>query len=208
MVNGGIPGWLKPRSIVLLCCVAIFVLIVVGFLVFIAKVPRLVEAPSRVTDAIVVLTGGSERIVTGLDLLESGWARKMFVSGVSTTVDLDELLAVVDRTPSSVRGDLEVGHEARDTLGNAIETAKWLEQNQFNSIRLVTAGYHMPRSLKEFFRLMPDAEIVPHPVFPSHVHLDHWWMWSGSTILLLNEYAKFLVSYCRIFFDSVISIKK
>ena len=199
MVNGRTPGWLKPHRIVLLCCVAIFVLTVVGFLVFIAKVPRLVEAPSRVTDAIVVLTGGSERIVTGLDLLESGWARKMFVSGVSTTVDLEELLAVVDRTPSSVRGDLEVGHEARDTLGNAIETAEWMEENQFDSIRLVTAGYHMPRSLKEFSRLMPDAEIVPHPVFPPHVHLDNWWMWSGSTILLLNEYAKFLVSYCAYF---------
>jgi len=68
---------------------------------------------------------------------------------------------------------------------------------EFESLRLVTAGYLLHRSLREFARVMPGVEIVPHPVFPANVHLDKWWRWPGTTALLLNEYVKYLVSYLR-----------
>ena len=40
------------------------------------------------------------------------------------------------------------------------------ESEGFHSLRLVTASYHMPRSMLEFARAMPDIAIVPNPVFP------------------------------------------
>src|ERR1700736_5683632 len=73
-----------------------------------------------------------------------------------------------------------LGHRAVDTLGNAGETAQWMRQQGFHSLRLVTAWYHMRRSLLEFELAMPEIEIVPHPVFPDQVAHEHWWARPGG----------------------------
>src|SRR3546814_4475167 len=91
----------------------------------------------------------------------------------------------------------DLGYEADNTRGNAVETAAWMKDQDFTSLRLVTATYHMPRSLLEFRRLMPDIEIVPHPVFTEHFKRDDWWMWPGSSSLLITEYTKYLVALLR-----------
>src|SRR5262249_22163212 len=129
--------------------------------------PPAVEAQGRPTDAIVVLTGGSLRLESGIELLREGKGRKLFVSGVNQQVDLDKLLRISGNSRDWFM-DLAVccvalGHEADDTLGNARETARWIRQQGFRSLRLVTAWYHMPRSLLEFDRAMPEIDILAHP---------------------------------------------
>ena len=57
-----------------------------GFLLFVDDIVSLRE-PDILTDhesaeAIVVLTGGSERVATGIELLKSGHGKKLFISGV------------------------------------------------------------------------------------------------------------------------------
>ncbi len=64
-----------------------------------------------------------------------------------------------------------------------------------------TAAYHMPRSLLEFRRLLPDAEIVLHPVFPDQVKQRDWWRWPGSASLIVSEYSTYLVARVRGLFD-------
>ena len=64
-------------------------------------------------------------------------------------------------------------------------------------MRLVTAAYHMPRSLIEFRNTMPDVQIITHPVFPSQVKLDAWWRWPGTAGLIFVEYSKYLVARIR-----------
>jgi uncharacterized SAM-binding protein YcdF (DUF218 family) len=153
------------------------------------------------TDAIVVLTGGSLRVQSGIDLLREGKGRKLFVSGVNQQVDLDELLRIsgngADESAEWASCCVELGHEAESTLGNAQETARWMRSQGFSSLRLVTAWYHMPRSLLEFGRAMPDVEIVAHPVFPEHVKSERWWVWPGTAALLVSEYAKYLGALAR-----------
>lgn len=168
-----------------------------GFLWFVAQLPRDVAQPARRTDAIVVLTGGSERVRRGLDLLAQDRADKLFVSGVYRGVDVAELLRVSQRAPAELACCVALGHAAETTRGNAVETAQWVRRNAFTSLRLVTAAYHMPRSLLEFRGVMPDVEIVSHPVFPAHVKQDDWWRWPGSTHLLAGEYTKYLVALAR-----------
>ena len=46
-------------------------------------------------------------------------------------------------------------------------------------------------------RALPDATIVPHPVFPGHV-MRRWWLWPGSAALIIGEYHKFLWSWLRL----------
>lgn len=169
----------------------------IGLIWFAAMLPRQVADTKRKTDAIVVLTGGSDRLGVALDLLSAEKASKLFVSGVYRGVDVRQLLDLSQHSPEDLSCCVVLGYEADNTRGNAIETAAWMKEQGFTSLRLVTATYHMPRSLLEFRRLMPAIEIIPHPVFPEHFKSDEWWMWPGSSSLLITEYSKYLVALVR-----------
>ena len=172
-----------------------------GLLWFATEVPSSVAEPERITDAIVVLTGGSGRVHRGLQLLADKRAGKLFISGVYRGVDVQELLRVSQQSPSDLECCVALGYEADSTRGNARETLSWMREQGLGSLRLVTAAYHMPRSLLEFRRVLPDAEIVPHPVFPEHVKQRDWWRWPGSASLIVSEYSKYLVALARGLFD-------
>ena len=165
-------------------------------------IPPPIESRKPPTDAIVVLTGGSSRLEGGIDLMREGKGRQLFVSGVNQQVDLDELLRASGDAPRRFSCCIVVGHEAENTDGNARETAHWMRQQGYHSLRLVTAWYHMPRSLIEFERAMPEMEIVPHPVFPQLVKPHQQWLaWRGAAALLVGEYAKYLAAILRSFVE-------
>lgn len=166
-----------------------------GLMIFARSMPRDVADSDSKTDAIVVLTGGSERLTEGLALLAGGQARKLFISGVYRGVDITELFRVRRESPDEFACCVTLGHEADDTHGNAVETAAWMAEQGFTSLRLVTAAYHMPRSLLEFRRVLPEAEVIPHPVFPATFKRDDWWLWPGSARLMVTEYNKFLIAH-------------
>jgi len=173
----------------------LFVLWAAGLIWF--AIPPSAEDRSAPTDAIVVLTGGRLRLQSGIELLREGKGRKLFVSGVNQRVDLDELLRISGNAADWAACCTALGHDAEDTLGNARETAQWVRQQGFRSLRLVTAWYHMPRSLLEFDRAMPEIEIIPHPVFPDQVRQEHWWASRGTAALLVSEYGKYLGAVLR-----------
>jgi uncharacterized SAM-binding protein YcdF (DUF218 family) len=173
---------------------ALLVSCIVGFIWFAVRpAPENEIAP---TDAIVVLTGGRLRLQSGMDLLRDGKGRKLFVSGVNQQVDLDELLRVSGNAVWASCCTV-LGHDADNTLGNALETAQWMRQQGFSSLRLVTAWYHMPRSLLELDRVMPEIEIIAHPVFPDEVSQEHWWASRSTVLLLASEYGKYLGALLR-----------
>ena len=168
-----------------------------GFFIFLSILPTAVARPDAPTDAIVVLTGGSMRLDVGLKLLERGQARKLFVSGVHRGVDVAELLRVTRMDPSRAECCIALGYQADDTVGNARETAEWMALEGFRSLRLVTAAYHMPRSLIEFRAAMPGIEILPNPVFPDHVKSMEWYRYPGTAALIAGEYMKTVLAFIR-----------
>ena len=170
---------------------------IAGLFWFVAKVPYAGPVASGRTDAIVVLTGGSERLDTGLRLLAEGAAGKVFVSGVARGVDMATLLRVARRRPEELACCVAIGYQADNTAGNARETAAWMRKQGYTTLRLVTAGYHMPRSLLEFRRAMTKMVIVSHPVFPPQFKRSQWWLWPGTASLLISEYSKYLLALLR-----------
>jgi len=169
-----------------------------GLIWYASLIPR-PDAPSQVkSEAIVVLTGGSDRMAEGLRLMEGEFAQKLFVSGVYRRVEVKELLRVAKKNPGELECCIELGYTADNTAGNARETAAWMRKEGFSSLRLVTASYHMPRSLVEFQRAMPEIEIIVHPVFPERFKRDEWWLWPGSTTLIASEFGKYLLALVRI----------
>lgn len=169
----------------------------VGLFLFVNVIPDRGPAPGGRTDAIVVLTGGAERIDTGLALLAEGRAGKLFVSGVYRGVDVALLLRLARNAPADLECCIVLGYEADNTEGNARETATWMQAERFGSLRLVTASYHMPRSLLEFRAAMPEIVLVPHPVHPARFRLDDWWRFPGTASLILAEYHKYLLARAR-----------
>ena len=185
--------------LVLLVALLGFLLIawLVGLLWFASSLPRRTGDSESRTDAIVVLTGGAGRLRQGLELLAQQKAQKLFVSGVYRGVDVEELLIISQQSPEELQCCVILGYEADNTEGNAIETANWMREQGFTSLRLVTASYHMPRSLLEFRRAMPEMTIIPHPIMSKNFHQNDWWLWPGSTFLLASEYSKYLLALFR-----------
>lgn len=168
-----------------------------GGLVWFAHMIRPAPEPGGNTDAVVVLTGGAGRLDAGLALLEAGRAKKLFVSGVYHGVDVAALLKLSRTAPQNVDCCIVLGYTADSTIGNARETAAWMKKEGYHSLRLVTASYHMPRSLLEFHRAMPNIEILPNPVYPARFKQSQWWLWPGTLSLLMTEYNKYLLSLAR-----------
>ena len=174
-----------------------------GLILFVQTVSGFPAPAENKTEAIVVLTGGSLRLQAGLDLLSRGLAEKLFVSGVHRGVDVTELLRISRQTPKALDCCIVLGYAADNTRGNARETAVWMRQEGYRSMRLVTANYHMPRSLFELRRIMPRAEIIPNAVSPAHVKLSTWWISPGTAFLLAREYTKLLLAHLRSSWRSV-----
>ena len=172
---------------------------VVGLVRFATQIPDAVADPDTITDAIVVLTGGSSRLDAGLELLAGKRAPKLFVSGVYRGVDVAKLLEVSKRSPGEIECCIEVGHSAGDTAGNAHETAAWMDDHGYRSLRLVTSSYHLARGLLEFRLAMPGVTLVPHPVFAETVKQDRWWAWPGTASLIVGEFNKYLLVWPRHF---------
>lgn len=158
----------------------------------------LIDSQTEPTDAIVVLTGGSERLSVGLNLLRDGKAKKLLISGVHPSVKIESLLQTDDEYTKNLKDCcIVLGKTADNTLGNAIETESFMKQEGFTSLRLVTAHYHMPRSLLLFQKHMADKTIYAHPVSPDIVDLDYWWFKTGTLMLLVGEYNKYLFAQLR-----------
>ncbi|MBT4888541.1 MAG: YdcF family protein [Rhodospirillales bacterium] len=185
----------RSRRITGLILTALFVVVVgwcTGFYQFTQNsIPDHIDDNVTRTDAIVVLTGGSGRLDVGLDLLVRNFAHRLFVSGVYQGIDVNQLLKMFRENPGGLSSRVEIGN-AIDTRGNAVETAVWAHERKIESVRLVTAAYHMPRSLLEFSYRMPGIQLIPHPVFPEHVKED-WWLWPGTAWLMTKEYNKYVV---------------
>ena len=143
------------------------------------------------SDGIVVLTGGGDRIDTALGLLKDGYADYLLISGVNPSVKLKDLTKGL---PDGIRSRVTLDYRAQDTRGNARETARWVREQKIKSILLITSFYHMPRSVFEVLRVIPDLKIIPYPVFPKSFNNSVDWIRTRYAWLLFVEYHKFLAT--------------
>ena len=116
------------------------------------------------SDGVVVLTGGAGRFQRGLAVVEAGAARRMLISGVGRTTSRRQLAAAFGVAKRRLKST-DLGYEAVDTRSNAEETARWVAQHEFRSIRLVTSAGHMRRARLELSRVLPaDVKVLPDAV--------------------------------------------
>ncbi len=173
--------------------------LVAGFYIFAMSVGSLIRHAPPKADGIVVLTGGEDRVATGIELISKGYGRRLLISGVHPKIGSpDDIRRRLGGNLSVFNCCVDLGHEAHDTIGNAAEARDWADALGYRSLIVVTSSYHMPRSLAEFSRSMPNYELIPYPVPPRSLKISSWWQHQPTARLLVGEYFKFLTSAARL----------
>ena len=152
---------------------------------------------AQTADAIVVLTGGLNRIDEGLELFAAGKGTYLFISGVHKDVRKKDIM---DRWQGDVALPsccLTLGATATTTVENAQETKDWAMQNDIMDIILVTSNYHMSRARMEIKAVLPRVEIFPYPIMQDNLHATEPRIWK----LLFEEYHKLLLRFVQLIFS-------
>ncbi len=169
-----------------------------GFVIFATVATRNVgDNPAR-ADGIVVLTGGESRIAEAVRLFVKGKAKRLLISGVNRRASKEELRRLIGLGGAVFDCCVDIGYDALDTSGNAGEARAWATQWQFSSLIVVTASYHMPRSIAELGLAMPSMQLFAHPVVPRKLKGEPWWLDFNATRMLAAEYLKLLPVATRV----------
>ena len=173
------------------------------FIRFSDGVARLAPPTGIRAEGIVALTGGAARIDGALALLADGRGERLLISGVTPAVGRREIAKRTAGDQTRIfEGDVDLGHAARDTIGNADEARDWARKNGYRSLIIVTSDYHMPRSMIELAGAMPDIALIPYPVSNPQLDMARWWRHTASLKLLMAEYVKYTLARARLAVES------
>lgn len=168
-----------------------------GFLHFADSITTLKPPIQPKADAIVVLTGGYQRIDQAVELLRTGAGNRLLISGVHPTTTPSQIRRMTQSPANLFNCCVDVGYDALDTIGNAREAAKWIHSKGYKSILVVTNNYHMPRSLAELKYVDPSTDFIPYPVVNSDLKTKNWFTDPNALRTMLYEYAKVLLAGVR-----------
>jgi uncharacterized SAM-binding protein YcdF (DUF218 family) len=168
-----------------------------GFLWFADSVTSLKPPEGVKADAIVVLTGGYQRIDQAMGLLRDGAGKRLLISGAHPSTTPAQIRKMT-QTPSELFSCcVDIGYDALDTIGNANEISQWIHNNGFTTVLVVTQNYHMPRSLHELRRVDPVTEFIPYPVVNSDLTRKAWFTEPDVVRIMMLEYAKVVAAITR-----------
>lgn len=194
--------WIVGARALIRGSAVLLVLVGCGFLWFLSRLDSSEAKPKNPADGIVVLTGGSSRVSDAVDLLASGYGKRLLISGVHWANGASHISRSLPDNKAWLACCVDLDHSAVNTQSNATETRRWAQERGFKSLIVVTSNYHMPRALIELSHTMPDIQLFPFPVVGEKWNDEPWWTSGAGARLLLIEYAKFLVAGLRVQVDN------
>ena len=159
---------------------------------------------------IVILTGGTNRIKDGLNLIEDFKKSKkinykILVSGTGTGFTKSSLKKKLgpNFNPSLIKCCIDLDSVSKNTFTNASETFKWARKNDIKEFILITSNYHMPRAILEFKNIMPKLKIYTYAIIPKKHNIEKWLNSYETFNLIFTEYCKYIFASLRIRFFSI-----
>lgn len=168
-----------------------------GFLWFADSVAAMRPPEGARADAIIVLTGGYQRIDQAVGLLRDKVGKRLLISGVNPSTTRAQIRRMTQSSPDLFACCVDMGYKAIDTIGNANEAAGWIRDKGYTSIVVVTNNYHMHRSLHELRSASPNTEFIAYPVINSDLSRTNWFANPDVLRTMISEYAKFVVAALR-----------
>jgi len=191
----------KLGRAVIFIALLVSLVFLIGFFWFASQISNQEIRLTRNADGIVVLTGGSSRVNDAFELLASKRGKRLLISGVYPATNQGEISRVLPEYERLFACCVDLDRTAVNTLGNAIGTRRWAKAQGFQSLIVVTSGYHMPRALAELAHQLPGVELVPFPVVSERLRAEPWWSHLATAKLLFSEYLKYIVAVIRMRLD-------
>ena len=169
------------------------------------RILTLQKDPINLSSKVVILTGGTNRIKEGFEVIykldkKSITNLNVLVSGTGkgfSKLSLQEKL-----NPGFdlrlIECCVELDSVSQNTYSNAIETSKWVSKNNIEEILLITSNYHIPRSILEFQNKMPNLKILYYPIIPKKHQINKWLKSFETFSLIFIEYCKYIIANVRI----------
>src|SRR6266540_126843 len=105
-------------------CAAGAIAVAAGFWWFVWALPTEEVKLDRSADGIVVLTGGSSRVVDAIELLSEGRGKRLLITGVHRATTAREIARLVPAYGRLMACCVDLDHSALNTVGNAVETKR------------------------------------------------------------------------------------
>ena len=198
----------KTICIVLISSILTYFLI--GLIEYKDKILSNITYISKKGSNIVILTGGTNRIKDGLQIVNnfeksSTFNSKILVSGTGKGFTKNSLEKNInfDFDFNLIECCIELDSKSINTYSNAIETLKWTKKNNISEFILITSNYHMPRAFLEFKYRMPNLKIFTYPITPEKHNINMWLSSFQTFSLIFSEYCKFLFANLRIAFQKI-----
>jgi uncharacterized SAM-binding protein YcdF (DUF218 family) len=121
--------------------------------------PQVSETP--LPETAVVFTGGPNRVLWGLRLLEDGKIKRLLISGISEEDFLRDFRLSRKLAEARQDGRLVLGTRAQSTLENGAETACWLQQEGLSGpVLLISSDFHLDRAKEALVMAAPGLAVT------------------------------------------------
>lgn len=154
-------------------------------------------------DAIVAISGDNgARFSEAGHLYLDGYAEKLIFSGAAFDVTSQSNAAIFQQKASRNEGiipkDILLDETSTTTRENALNVAKIVRSNKFESIILVTSPYHQRRASIEFREALgPEVEIINYSAKDENWRRSKWWMNPRGWYLTVTETPKVAFAMLR-----------
>ena len=106
-------------------------------------------------DAVLVLTGGENRIAEGFRAWREGKAKELYILGAGGKARLDLILPGHPALSADERRRVHIEGWSENTLENAYSAKSVVRERGFKRVVLLTGDYHMPRAFLALRTVLP-----------------------------------------------------
>jgi uncharacterized SAM-binding protein YcdF (DUF218 family) len=145
-----------------------------------AAIPHLIargegHSSGKTADAILVLTGGENRIAAGFRAWEEGKGKELFILGAGREATLSSILPAGTEISPAQLLRIHIEGWSENTLENAFSAKSAVVSRGYREVIIVTSDYHVPRAYLAMRKILPpDISISVSPVVSNWRRKGAW----------------------------------